>query len=204
MALLSIRGLYLLNNKLFDGLTLPTPADINTPAELVSDPPVLDKDALVKLLIFRLSELEVVYADPELMQLMIDIWSKTRFYSWTKLYETMLYKYNPIWNKDGSFTETRDLSRADQTSASGSGQSMHDVTGFDRNDYSNDTRDRTSSSTSASGSGTEKEKIVRTEAGNIGVTMTQEMIERQREVVLFNIYDHIIDEFKKEFCLMVY
>lgn len=204
MAMLSIRGLYLLNNKLFDGLKLPTVEDIDTPAELVSNPPVLDKDALVKLLIFRLAELEVVYADPDLMQLMIDIWSSTRFYSWTKLYETMLYKYNPIWNKDGSYTEDRDLSRADQTSASGSGTAHHDVTGFDRNDYSNDTRDRTSSSTSASGSGTEKEKIVRKEAGNIGVTMTQEMIERQRDVVLFNIYDHIIEEFKKEFCLMVY
>lgn len=204
MALLSIRGLYILDNTIFDDLELPTVSDIHTSAELVQDPPVLDKDALVKLLIFRLSELEVLYADPELIKLMIGIWSSTRFYTWLKLYETMLYAYNPIWNKDGSFTETRNLSRADQTSANGTGAAHHDVTGFDTNAYSPDTRDRTEQHTSASGSGTEAETIKRTEAGNIGVTMTQEMIERQRQVVLFNIYDYIIEEFKREFCVMVY
>lgn len=204
MALLSIRGLYLLNKHLFDGLTVPQLSDIHTSAELIDDPPQIDKDALVKLLIFRLAELEVVYADPDLMQMMIEIWSLTRFFEWTKLYESMLYSYNPIWNKDGSFTETRNLNRSDTASANNSGESMHDVTGFDNSAYANDTRDRMSSRSSASGSGQEAETVKRTEAGNIGVTMTQEMIERQRQVVLFNIYDHIIDEFKKEFCLLVY
>lgn len=40
--------------------------------------------------------------------------------------------------------------------------------------------------------------------GNIGVTTTQQMIEAQREVVKFDIYEYIAVEFKREFCLLVY
>lgn len=40
--------------------------------------------------------------------------------------------------------------------------------------------------------------------GNIGVTTTQQMIEAQREVVKFNIYDYITRAFIEYFCIMVY
>ena len=40
--------------------------------------------------------------------------------------------------------------------------------------------------------------------GNIGVTTTQQMLQAERELVLFDIYNHIVNEFKKEFCLLVY
>lgn len=40
--------------------------------------------------------------------------------------------------------------------------------------------------------------------GNIGVTTTQQMIEQQRKIVDFDIYKYIIDDFKSQFCLMVY
>lgn len=40
--------------------------------------------------------------------------------------------------------------------------------------------------------------------GNIGVTTTQEMLEAQRKVVRYNIYNEIADSFKEEFCLYIY
>lgn len=40
--------------------------------------------------------------------------------------------------------------------------------------------------------------------GNIGVTTTQEMLEAQRKVVRYNIYNEIADSFKEEFCLYMY
>lgn len=40
--------------------------------------------------------------------------------------------------------------------------------------------------------------------GNIGVTTTQQMLEDQRKVVRYNIYNEIADSFKDEFCLYVY
>lgn len=40
--------------------------------------------------------------------------------------------------------------------------------------------------------------------GNIGVTTTQEMIEAERQTVLFNMYRVIADSFHRTFCLDVY
>lgn len=43
-----------------------------------------------------------------------------------------------------------------------------------------------------------------TESGNIGVTMTQQMISAEREIAVFNIIDFIINDFKERFCLLIY
>lgn len=40
--------------------------------------------------------------------------------------------------------------------------------------------------------------------GNIGTMSTQDMINQEREVSKFNIYDYIITEFKNRFCVLVY
>lgn len=40
--------------------------------------------------------------------------------------------------------------------------------------------------------------------GNIGVTTSQQMLEAERNVALFNIMDVIINSFKNRFCLQVY
>lgn len=41
-------------------------------------------------------------------------------------------------------------------------------------------------------------------SGNIGVTTTQEMIEQERKLWMFNLYKLIAEEFKQNFCVMVY
>lgn len=40
--------------------------------------------------------------------------------------------------------------------------------------------------------------------GNIGVMTTQQMIESEREIDRFNMYDIIIDDFKNRFCILIY
>lgn len=40
--------------------------------------------------------------------------------------------------------------------------------------------------------------------GNIGTVTSQKMIQEQREVELFNLYDIIINDFKMRFCILVY
>ena len=40
--------------------------------------------------------------------------------------------------------------------------------------------------------------------GNIGVTTTQQMIQQERDVVQFNMYDYITESFKNRFCILVY
>ena len=56
--------------------------------------------------------------------------------------------------------------------------------------------------------GKETETVVMTheytKSGNIGVTTTQQMIEAERAVVLFDIYVKIADDFHRAFCLDCY
>lgn len=40
--------------------------------------------------------------------------------------------------------------------------------------------------------------------GNIGVTTTQQMIEEERKVLQFNMYDYIINQFREQFCIGVW
>lgn len=40
--------------------------------------------------------------------------------------------------------------------------------------------------------------------GNIGTMTTQDMIQQQRRIELFNLYDIIIEDFKMRFCILVY
>lgn len=47
---------------------------------------------------------------------------------------------------------------------------------------------------------TENERI---EHGNIGVTMTQQMIREQRDVIM-NFYQYIIGQFKERFCILIW
>lgn len=70
---------------------------------------------------------------------------------------------------------------------------------------SNGTTTKTGSSTGGT-TGTGKTdrtgRIV--EQGNIGVTATQDLIQAQRELVRFDIYQFIADRFKAQFCVLVY
>lgn len=40
--------------------------------------------------------------------------------------------------------------------------------------------------------------------GNIGVTSSQDLINQEREIALFNIMEKIVDDFKMRFCLLIY
>lgn len=251
MASFSILGLYKYDPQIFDGLTLPTAADITNEAEKVEDPWIPDKQDFIGYLLMQAAEMELVYASAPVMASMIGVWSKAHRYEWVQLYNTMLYKYNPIWNKDGVVKETRDLDGKNERTAdltttdtrtytnltdehtltdltnTQTGAVEHDVTGYDVNSYSPNTRDNYNQVKNV-GTGSEKNvrngedknveeitgtdkyytedngTITREESGNIGVTMTQEMIQRQREIVQFNLYDYIARQFIKQFCIMVY
>ena len=233
MAILSILGLYNWDPDVFDLLVLPTADDITDDAEKVADPWVPVKDELVQLICMRYAELSLVYPDWNDMRTMIGIWSKARLHTWIALYNTMLYAYNPIWNKDGYSKETRNLTGSNNRTANlantdttdtinyvtkQTGSVIHQVTGFDTNSFSDNTKDIPDLSDTTNGrvyrSGTEtgtdnhattdKGTIIHEENGNIGVTTTQQMIKEQRDIVAFNLYETIAEEFKNEFCIQLY
>lgn len=212
-ATISIRGLYLWDDTLFDGLSLPDG---------------LDKTTLVNNLVMELDGIEVLYPEPAFMKSAITAWSAKQLPVWSKLYETLFYEYDPIWNKDAHYTdtETRDLEAGRQmtdndtgtgsSQASGSGTDTSSTAAFNSPSYTPREQDTTQSSSSASYSNSLNKTVhenstdtgtithVRREYGNIGITTTQQMIEEQRQSVKFSIMDYIIADFKSRFCLLVY
>ena len=181
MTLLSVRGLMQWDPDLFDSMIIPRG---------------IDSETLKANIIMECSELEVWLPDPDTFRQALRYWSRARSEIWSHLYETMHYDYNPIWNKDGTIseTETRDLASSAQSSAE------NKVAAFNSSTYQNS--DQNSSSASGTDTGTITRS--RTERGNIGITSTQQLIKEEREIADFDIYAYIVRDFKERFCVCVY
>lgn len=194
---ISILGLLNANNTLFDSMSLPDG---------------VDRTRVVDQIVEDCAELEILFPDPDYMKYAITSWSARRLYSWTKLFATTNLTYNPIWNKDGTVTETETGSNSAERKTSGeasnSGTNSHKVRGFNESTLTE------SENNSVSNSGTSSENVkddashtvtrTREEHGNIGVTTTQQMIKEEREISNFDIYQIIADDFKTRFCVMIY
>ena len=63
--LASIQAIYRYDNTIFDGLRLPTIADIVNVRDMIDNPPILNKDTLIANIILTCAELSLVYPDPD-------------------------------------------------------------------------------------------------------------------------------------------
>ena len=66
----------------------------------------LDRDVFLNKLLIDTAELEILYPDADIFKTAIKYWSAAEVQNWNKLYDTTVLKYNPIWNKDVTVTET--------------------------------------------------------------------------------------------------
>ena len=241
MSRISILGLYQYDQSLFDNLNLPE--------DFTAD----ERTTLINNLLMECAELECVYPNFDFCKAAIGWWSKARLSVWEKLYASTMFDYNPIWNKDGTITESRTKTYSDEKSGSvhnrtDTTSSVEDGTastrmlnvttddttttnqtaGFNSNGFVNKDKStvnhtyhdsetggvtRTVADTGAeegsttetgTTTGEESEDYTRIEQGNIGVTSTQQLIREEREVVQFEIDDYIVNDFKKQFCILVY
>lgn len=202
---ISIYGLYLFDNTLFDEFQIPER---------------LDRENLIDNLVMELAELEVLYPDSKMMKSAIGLWSKKEKPVWEKLIDTTEYEYNPISNYDRTENQkektTRDLNTKTKTEEDMNRKGTDKVDSFTAGFNSeNPAYSGTEESTLGSGAktqgeantdetGTIEREFELRNFGNIGVTTTQEMIQQEREIVQFNVSNVIIQEFKQRFCLMIY
>lgn len=188
-ALLSILALYNYDPTIFNKLQLPAG---------------VDKGQAVSTILLRNAELEVLYTNPDIMKEAIGIWSAGRLKTWEKLFATLNFDYNPIWNKDGVITETESTTGQLNHTGSASGTDEHSVSGYNSSGYvpSDKTDTDTSNKYDDRSSGTRHYE--RKEQGNIGITTTQQMIKEEREIADFDIYQYISDDFMQRFTVMVW
>lgn len=207
---LSIMGMYEYDNTLFDGLTVPTYTDKNNVIHTVN------KNSLINNILLQCAELEVLYPNFDTMKLAINVWSDAEQDSWNKLYATQKAVYNPIWNVDADETDTfgqsitHELAHGHVDTRTPSLTNTHAVKGFNSNTWSDsDKVDESGTDTHThSGKDTTTERIDNSlnkrRTGNIGVTATQDLIKKEREIAEFNIINYITLSFKQRFCLLVY
>lgn len=197
----SIMGLQALNKHLFDGMEMPGD---------------LSKEQFIKMLCMDAGELEAVYTEPYIMQDLIQQWSSSQMYEWTKLYQLTQLEYNPIYNYDRTEEETiKDTSSGTSSGTSSaskttSGNQQNNVTGYNTDAFSpmnqqvvSGTESDITSGSSQSSGAADRDRSVRA-YGNIGVTSTQQMMQQEMEVARMNIYEIMIKEFINRFCVQVY
>lgn len=144
-------AVYNWDNTILDDLHVPTAAELDSNSEYISPIPELSDATLHAQLLFELGELSPVYSDPEVLKKMIEIWNAVNHKNWVQLWQTTLYKYNPIWNKDGTKTETRTLTVSGTSSETKSGTSSDtEVLDGEVNTTASNTGTETKSGTSSS------------------------------------------------------
>ena len=193
MPFLSIVTLTNYDDSLWDGLVVPSYEEYK---DGLFTEHSLDKTLLITNICMECSDLQLIYPDWDYMKGLIGMWSATELPVWNKLYKTTMFEYNPLWNVDADITESSSGSNSGTTG----GSNTESVAGYNSSTMVAHTKDDTSGS--SSGSWSETHTTRRT--GNIGVTSSQELIERERAVDQFNIYKYIVDSFKKRFCVLVY
>lgn len=182
---LSIVGLYNYDDTIFDNMVVPSE---------------LDKDIIIKNILLECAELEILFADSDFFKWAVEQWSKKNAPIWERLYETTQYEYDPLYNRYSTQKEisTIDLQDTDDTH----NNFDYSTNAFNENGLvqrDNDVRTHTNLGTDT---GTIEKEI--TMKGNLGLTTVQKMIQEERDIQQFNIYDYIIDDFKQRFCLLVY
>lgn len=194
---LSIMGLYNYNEDIFSGFQVPEE---------------MDRETAIEEIVMQCAELELIYPSYTTMKLAIKNWTMAELPIWIRAYKDMTIEYNPIWNVDGTEMETieRELEGTASTSTSTESENVNSGKAYNQDNssyWAEREKDEGSGSGESLGENTEKETITttKTRGGNIGVTMTQQMLNADLDILpRLNPYQFIVDSFKNRFCLLVY
>lgn len=220
-ATMTIAGLYNYNPELFDGMRHNIPEGVQL-------------EAVRYAILQNCGDLQAVIPNADLLVTLITAWSYRKSRGWTRYQAAISTQYSPLENYDrieetsedetgtsGSTTEstgtdsrnrnnteTRNLTDEHQVSAFNqtttySPQYKDTHTGTDANSGGESGR----STVNSEGSGEyARNRVLETRThGNIGVTTSQQMLTSELELTpLLDIYTRIADDFKREFCVMVY
>ncbi len=189
----------------------------------------IPREVLVNLILAESADLEVLYPDPDTMNIVVKAWSMARLQSWERMEEALNAEYNPIHNYDRSesWTEeregedskagTNDRSTGSTTTGSSSATLTQNVAGYNSSTATVPKASDSSSgqdSTTIAGTqddewsedGSHSETVTKsgTISGNIGVTTSQQMLESELELRKMDLVNIIKQEFISYFCLGVY
>lgn len=164
----------------------------------------IDRDVLNNKILSDLGACIPLYDTTDTFRVFYNNYFKVKAYTIKELLDTLEYEYNPIWNKDGTITVEHENSGNEVVNTTDNGTLEGLVSAENAYDYQADNKTVNNNRRDNNRNYSDGGKEVRVEQGNIGVTSTQSLIEEQRGVVKFNIYDWLISDIKNELFVLVY
>lgn len=143
-------------------------------------PEGMDRQTVINEILMQCGEFSLIYPSYTFMKMAIGNWTNIEETIWEKLYNTETLEYNPLWNVDATIEEVVDGTGV------GSTKGYNSTLWLDNDKQKNDTT------------------VTTTRQGNIGVTSSQKLLREERDVVTYSTIYHIVESFKKRFCVMIY
>lgn len=168
----------------------------------------IDKDTMNTVIIKDLGASRPITTDPDMFKILLDTFFKKYNMNIKRLVDTMYLEYNPVQNKNLVETEHRhstgDIDNTDSYNTSSSNEGK--VSAYDSNEYQPKELDtsgtsHTGETTSDIDSTVDTEKSIQ---GKDGQDSYQSLIEQERKLAEFNIFNWIIKQMRKELFLLVY
>ena len=166
------------------------------------------------------AELEILFPEPTIFKQLLTAWAKTKRLPWARYYAAITAQYSPLENYDRQETESTGENTTSATngtsSSSGTSSTSRGVSAFNdtytqngeavyqpKDHESGSVTNTVSAGTTGTGAktGTKTSRI----HGNIGVTTSQQMLQAELDITAaLDVYQHITEDFKRQFCLLVY
>ena len=112
--------------------------------------------------------------------------------------------YNNVTNNSGTTSDTGTITDGKIIRDTGTVTDAGTTSGTETSTDSGSGTSSNSGSNEGTDNITETVTITKRRTGNIGVTMTQQLLEAERKLAQFSIYEVISNDFKHYFCIMVY
>lgn len=172
----------------------------------------IDKDILNTTIISELGAMRPITTDPDLYKMLVDNFFKKYSGNITRLLDTIDLEYNPLTNRDMTEIEHRhsvgDIDNTDTYDTDTDATNTTEVSAYDSSTYQPKQKDtidngvhHEAETTSDIDSTVDTNKHT---AGKDGDMPYQDLIEKERKIVEFNIYNWIIKQMRKELFLLVY
>lgn len=168
----------------------------------------IDRNVMNTTILSELGASRPITTNPDLFKMLFDNFFKKYSSNITKLVDTMYYEYNPLHNKDISEEEHRqsegDIDNTDEyhTDNTTEGKvSAYDSTSYQPKEQAIGDVDHTGETHSDIKSEVDTTRSI---TGKDGQDSYQSLIEQERKLAEFNIFNWIIKQMRKELFLLIY
>jgi hypothetical protein len=149
-------------------------------------------------------DLELLYSNADYIKEQLGAFCASMEYKWSKLYGTLMLEYNPIENYDRIEEFTDDGIANSQDTRTDNITTANAAAPF--NEETLKTRETDTQTGTVGNIGSNTTKVTHTGRihGNVGVTTSQQMLESERNVALFNLYKVIANDIIDYFCISIW